>query len=389
MSNQKLEPQKSIKATNTAHLFTLAKELEHEGKSVLHLELGDPEFHVPDVIKQKIQSEIEANNTKYEISQGTPELREAIASYYKRKFDVKIDAKKEIIISSGAKLGINFSLGSILKQDDEVIVLTPCWPTYKSITKSIGGRVKEVSINFNEQDDMNLLEQSITEKTRCVLINFPNNPTSIMVNFSYLSKLHDLVSKYSNIYLISDEIYLELAYEEQNGSMIKFFESNKRIILVSGFSKAWAMTGFRLGYVIAASEIITKIKEQIINTTSCAPPFIQQAGITAMSTTDHLENLRLRYKERSKKVVSLLKEYDIVSVPFQPNASFYIFIELKNPSENFVIDLLYKHGICVTPGGIFGEKFQNFIRVSLTNTDKVILEAIKTIMEFLKEINEK
>lgn len=373
--------------TNTAHLFALAKELESEGDVVVHLELGDPEFGTPEQIKQTVQNELTQNNTKYETAQGIPELRSSIASYYKEKFDVFINPKNEVIVTTGAKLGINLTLRSILKIEDEVIILSPSWPTYKGIVKSLGAVVKEVNLSFDEQKDIKHIEDAITSKTKCILINFPNNPTSMAVRFSFLKQINELLIRNPSIYLLSDEIYMELAYEEYNTSMIPFYPTNKKILIISGFSKAWAMTGFRLGYVIAEESIISEVKELINHTTSCVPPFIQKAGITALNCKGHFGQTRKNYRTRQLKVIDLLKQSEYVRIPFIPNAAFYIFIEIVTKSENFVIDLLYTHHICVTPGSVFGASYKNFIRISLTESDVVVMKSIKTILQFLKESN--
>ena len=382
ISNNRNQP------TNTAHLFALAKELESEGESVVHLELGDPEFGTPALIKQTVQNEITQNNTKYETAQGIFELRASIASYYKEKFDISINPKNEVIVTTGAKLGINLTLRSILKTGDEVIILSPSWPTYKGIVKSLGAVVKEVNLSFDEHLDIKQINETITSKTKCILINFPNNPTSMTISFSYLKEINKLLAQNPSIFLLSDEIYLELAYDEYNTSMITFYQTNNKIIIISGFSKAWAMTGFRLGYVIAEESIISEVKELINHTTSCVPPFIQKGGVTAMDCKDHFEKIRKYYQFRQMKVIELLKQSEYVKIPFNPNAGFYIFIEIVTKSENFVIDLLYTHHICVTPGIIFGAKYKNFIRISLTENEEVVINSINTILQYLKESNE-
>lgn len=371
--------------TNTAHIFAIAKELENSGEKIIHLELGDPDVSVPEIIKETIKTELDNNNTGYAVGQGLLELRESISGYYQSKFSKLVDPLNELVITSGAKLAINFALKSILNPDDEVIVLSPSWPTYKSIISSLGGVTKEICLDFDLEKDLEAIGFAITPKTKCVLINFPNNPVGITVNFEYLEKINELILEHQQIYILSDEIYLELAYEESNASMIHFFDKNSQIIIVSGFSKAWSMTGFRLGYVIAKKEIISSITELINYSTSCAPPFIQKAGVTAMSHREHLPELRKIYQTRVSKGLEILEGSKFITIPFRPNAAFYLFIKIKTNSKNFVMELLYKNKVAVTPGKVFGEKYSDFIRISLTGTD--YLHGINQIISLLEQTN--
>lgn len=374
-------------ATNTAHFFALAKELENSGQKIIHLELGDPDISVPVIIKETIKRELDEDNTGYAVGQGLLELREAISGYYQKKFSKKVDPKNELVITSGAKIALNFSLKSILKEGDEVIILSPSWPTYKSIISSLEGIIREIYLNFEVDKDLEAIQNAITSKTKCIMINFPNNPAGLTVNIKYFEKLNELLLEHPEIYVLSDEIYLELAYEESDASMIHFFEKNRQIIIVSGFSKAWSMTGFRLGYVIAKKEIISSITESINYSTSCVPPFIQKAGVTAMNYTDHLPELRKEYQRRVEKGLAILESSKYVTIPFRPNAAFYLFVKIKTNSKNFVMELLFDYKVGVTPGKVFGEKYSDFIRISLTRTEDELEHGLKQILLLLEKSN--
>ena len=371
--------------SNTSSIFNLAKSLENQGRSVIHLEIGEPDYHIPKITIDSVKSSIDNNQTNYVLGQGLFELRREIANYYKRRFNIDVNPKKELIVTPGAKFGLYLTLYSLINPGDEVIIIKPSWPTYSNLVNLFGGKIKEFPLSFKINQDITIFKSLLSEKTKLLIINFPNNPTSIMVNKNYLKNLVQVILAYRNLIIISDEIYMELTHDGKVNSMIQFSDIINRLVIISGFSKSFSMTGFRLGYVLAPFQLIKVLLKLVSNTITCVPPFIQMAAVHTLQLDEHIINARKFYKEKMEEVIKFLKDKDNISFPFVPNSSFYLFFKVKNGYESLALDILNKTGVATIPGIAFGENYKNFLRISITRDTDQLFKGISKILSFIEK----
>jgi aspartate aminotransferase len=348
-------------------MFLKAKQLESEGKKIIHLEVGEPDYLPPVSVKNELSKTFEKKRVHYTQTTGVPILRKSLA----KKRSVK---EENVIVTPGARFAVFSAMVSTLSVGDEVIISEPAWPAYRDCANYIGVKVKAVKTNVDQNWDLNLdqLEQMITPNTKMIVLNSPNNPTGKIVGQQQIDAVLALAGK-NDIYVLSDEVYSMYSYVPYKS--ILDFEYNKSI-MVSSFSKSHAMTGFRVGYAISAKDIIDKIsKIQAIAITSVAEP-MQYAAVAALNAdvTKNKILMKKRLDFIGKQLENLPCDY------INPDGGMYYFVRFnKNVDVNKTIFELLNEGVAVAPGAGFGEAYSDFIRISACQPIKSLNDGLKII----------
>jgi len=376
-----------IKPSGTIAMAEKARELERKGRKIYHLDMGEPDFDTPTHIKEAAITAIKEGFTHYTSSRGILELREAIAEDLKSR-GIDADPNDEILVTPGAKHAIYCACLSTLNPGDEVLVLSPTWPTHFQCVEIAEARAVEVpcgeDYSLNEEE----LKARVTGKARMILIGSPNNPTGGVLSKEAVEAIVD-VAEDNDLLILSDEVYDRLVYEDSEPLSPASLENGReRTIVVNGFSKAYAMTGWRLGYACASKEVIDAMTRIQQSTTTCPVSFVQKAGIAALrGPQDPVEKMIEEYDKRRRFIVEKLNEIDGVRC-VKPKGAFYVFpdiSDLKMPSSEFSLRLLEETGVSTTPGSVFGECGEGHIRVSYASDIQTICEAIKKMGEFIEK----
>ena len=376
---------KDIKPSGIRKFFDIANKIE----DCISLGVGEPDFETPWHITEEGIYSLEQGRTFYTSNQGLNELREEISKWNKRKYHLNY-SKEETLVTVGASEAIDIALRACLNIGDEVIVLEPSYVCYEPDVILSGGIVKK--INLKNENNFRLtseeLESAITDKTKILIINYPNNPTGAIMGKSDLEKIAKVIIKH-DLLVISDEIYSELTYTGNHYSIGALPHMKERTIVINGFSKAFSMTGWRLGYMMGPLSIMEQIKKIHQFIVMSAPTISQYAGIEALRNGDN-DILKMK-KEYDKRRRYLLKEFKRLDLPvFEPKGAFYIFPNIskyKMTSEEFATDLLNKEHVVVVPGTAFGESGEGFIRISYAYSLDALKEAIKRIERYIKSIS--
>jgi len=352
-----------IKPSATLAINAKANELRSKGINVISYAVGEPDFDTPKHIKDAGISKILEGKTKYTPAGGIIELREQIVKKFKRdnNIDYSID---EIFVSSGAKMIIYEALLSILNPGDEVIIIEPYWVSYPEIVLLCNGVPKFVKTDENFKINTEEVEKNLTKRTKAIIINSPNNPTGAGMDEKTIREIADIAIKH-NLYVISDEIYEKIVYENfKSFSIASIPEMKERTITVNGFSKSYAMTGWRLGYAGAPKNIVKEMKKVEMQTVSCVPYFIQYAGVIALKSDQGcVEEMRENFEKRRNYVVRRARKIFSCNVP---DGAFYIFPKFSDNGDSIKFSefLLEKARVAVVPGIEFGKNFNNYIRIS-------------------------
>jgi len=372
---------KNIKPSGIRKFFDIANKIE----DCISLGVGEPDFETPWHITEEGIYSLEQGKTFYTSNQGLHELREEISKWNKRNYGLDYSVEN-IIVTCGGSEAIDIALRTCINPGDEVIILEPNYVCYEPDVILAGGVVKKIQLkNENEfRLTPEELEEVITEKTKILLINYPNNPTGAIMTKEDLEKIVEVVKKH-DLLVISDEIYSELTYSEKHCSIGSFPGMKERTITINGFSKAFSMTGRRLGYVMGPKEIMDQMKKIHQFVIMCSPTVSQYAGIEALKNGDpDVEKMKKEYDKRRKY---LLKEFDRLGLPcFEPKGAFYIFPDIRKygmSSEEFATDLLNKEHVVVVPGTAFGDSGEGFVRISYAYSLDALKEAIRRIERYL------
>lgn len=365
--------------------FDLASTMDN----IISLGVGEPDFETPWHVREAAISSLERGMTSYTSNQGMMELREAIAGFLEEKYGLKYDGPSEIVVTVGASEGIDIALRAIVEPGDEVIVVEPSFVSYKPCIVMAGG--VPVEAETFEKDDFRLtpdiLRDKITEKTKALILPYPNNPTGGIMTRESLEAIAPLVIE-NDIVVISDEIYSELTYGGEHVSIASIEGMRERTIVLNGFSKAFAMTGWRLGYTAAPAEIskqMNKIHQYVI---MCAPTMSQFAGIEALTSElreENMEMMREAYDERRRLMVEGFRQMGLTC--FEPLGAFYVFPCIRRTgltSEEFCARLLQEEGVAVVPGTAFGDSGEGFVRCSYAYSLESLKAAMDKISVFVK-----
>lgn len=380
------ERAKIIKPSGIRKFFDLASQME----DVISLGVGEPDFTTPWAIREAAIYSIEKGKTFYTANRGLLELREEICKYYQRRFGVSYDPEKECIVTVGGSEGIDIATRALINPGDEMIVLDPGYVAYTPSVELSGGI--PVSITLRHEDEFKLtpelLKAAITPKTKVLLINYPSNPTGGFMTREDYAKLVPII-KESGIIVISDEIYGELSYEEEFCSIASFEEIKDQCIVINGFSKAFAMTGWRLGYVLSNpvfSKAMLKIHQYVIMS---APSPAQYGAIEGLKRChDEVLEMRDSYKARRNFLVKTFNDMGLET--FKPQGAFYVFPCIKSTgltSDEFCEQLLNDQKVACVPGTAFGPAGEGFIRVSYAYSLEELKVATEKIKLFVEKLN--
>ena len=376
---------KLIKPSGIRKFFDLASSME----GVVSLGVGEPDFATPWAIREAAIYSIEKGRTFYTANRGLIELRKEICDYYERRFHVSYNPESECIVTVGGSEGIDITLRAILNPGDEMIVLDPGYVAYTPGVELSGGVPVPITLRHEDQFKLTpeLLKAAITAKTKAILLNYPSNPTGGLMTKEDYEKIIPII-KESGIIVVSDEIYGELSYEDEFCSIASFEEIKDQCIIISGFSKAFAMTGWRLGYVLSNptfSKAMLKIHQYIIMSAPTAPQYGAVEGLR--HCYDEVLKMRDSYKARRNFCVKAFNDMGLET--FKPQGAFYVFPCIKSTgltSDEFCEQLLNDQKIACVPGTAFGLAGEGFIRVSYAYSLEELKYATEKIAEFVKKI---
>jgi len=378
----------SIKPSPTLSVSEKARKLKSQGKKLVDLSIGEPDFDTPLHIKRACVEALDKGFTHYTSSKGIIELRQAISTYYKKYFNVDVNPNSEVIVTPGSKFALYAAIQCIVDVGDEVILLTPAWPTYWQCVESAGGRVVEVNCSDSFKLNEESLKNAITDRSKAIVFCSPNNPTGGVLTIDELKVISDLAVDH-DLYVISDEIYRMLVYDGVKPfTMLSFGELKDRLIVIDGFSKAYAMTGWRLGFAIANKDVIDGIDKIQQNTTTCPASFIQYAGVTALLEDQScVENMVLEYDSRRRFLVRELNSIEGLRCP-NPKGAFYVFPDLSmlNLNSMDIADKLLDYGVVTVPGVAFGSGGEYHIRISYATSMDEIKRGIELIRKFVSDV---
>ncbi len=361
-------------------------DLLNEMQDVISLGVGEPDFTTPWSVSEAGIYSLEQGHTHYSSNAGMVRLREEISRYVQNNYGLEYDPRSQILVTVGGSEGIDLALRALTGPGDEVVIPEPCFVAYQGCTRLTGAT--PVIINLRAEDQFKLtpelLEKALTPRTKAVVIPFPNNPTGAVMNRNELSALVRIL-KDRDLVVLSDEIYAELTYQGKHVSIASFPEMKDKTIVINGFSKAFAMTGWRLGYACAHPEFIkamTKIHQYAI---MCAPTTAQHAAIEALRNADaDVKEMVREYNRRRRVLVDGFRQMGLEC--FEPLGAFYAFPCIKNTglsSEEFCEKLLLTEKVLVVPGTAFGKVGEGFIRVCYASSLENIIEALKRIGRFI------
>lgn len=375
-----------IKPSGIRKFFDLA----NTKKDVISLGVGEPDFATPWNICEAAIYSIKSKRTHYTANAGLLPLREEISRYLNRQYDLHYDPQKEIIVTVGGSEAIDLSLRAILEPGDEVILLQPCYVAYEPAVVLAGGVVRYIELKAENEFKLTpeMLEGAITPKTKAIILNYPSNPTGGVMTYEDYLPLVPIIKKHQLI-VLSDEIYAELSYEEKHCSLANFEEIRDLVILISGFSKAFAMTGWRLGYMCANETFIhhiLKIHQYVIMS---APSSAQYGAIEGLRNGQkYVDEMVEQYKLRRNYIV---KGFNDIGLPTHlPKGAFYIFPCIKSTglsSLDFCEKLLEEQNVACVPGDAFGEAGEGYIRVSYAYSIEEIKVALEKIGYFMEQFH--
>lgn len=364
-----------------------------EMPDAISLGVGEPDFDTPWNVREEGIYALEKGRTFYTSNAGLKELRIEICNYLKRKYNLSYDPISETMVTVGGSEAIDVALRCMVDPGDEVLIPQPSYVSY--LPCAVMADAKPVIINLKEENDFKLtpedLEKNITNKTKILVLPFPNNPTGAIMNRDELAKLVPLIIKH-DLYVISDEIYSELTYgNERHVSIAEFPGMKERTIVINGFSKAFAMTGWRLGYACGPERIIKQMIKLHQFAIMCAPTNSQFAAVEALKNCDEdVDKMVEAYNQRRRYLVNAFKEMGLEC--FEPFGAFYIFPSIKKfgmTSEEFATKLLKEKKLAVVPGTAFGDCGEGFLRISYAYSIDNLKEGLGRIKEFISELESK
>ena len=358
-----------------------ARLLEKKGIDVIHLEVGEPDFDTPKPIKEAAQKAIWDGETHYTTSLGLPELREAICRHYYERYGVNV-SPDQILVTSGTSPAMLLVFDALINSGDEVILSDPGYSCYKNIVAHSGGVPRTVPLK--EEDGyryrVDEIKRIINPRTRAIVVNSPANPTGALIPPEDLEAISNL-----QLPVVSDEIYHGLVYGEKEHSILEFTD---KAIVINGFSKLYAMTGWRLGYVIAPPEFIRPMQKMQQNFLICAPAFAQRAAISAFTECqEHIRNMVRIYDKRRRHIIKRLREIGF-GVQVEPKGAFYVLANARmfcHDSYRFANEILEHAHVAVAPGVDFGENAEGYLRFSYANSLENIEEGMRRLHRFLED----
>lgn len=376
---------KGIKPSGIRRLFDIANEIP----DVISLGVGEPDFDTPWHVREEGIYSLQKGYTFYTSNAGLPELREEICKNIKKKYGLDYDNKNEVVVTVGGSEAIDIALRALLNPGDEVIYPEPCFVSYQPcILLSDGVPVPiELSADTEFRLTPDKLEEAITKKTKALLMSFPSNPTGAIMERSDLEKIAEVVIRHDLI-VISDEIYSELSYKNHHVSIANMPGMQERTILINGFSKAYAMTGWRLGYALAPTHIMEYMLKIHQFAIMSAPTISQYAAVAALRNGEgDIKMMRESYNQRRRYLMDAFKKMQLPC--FEPFGAFYVFPDISEfgmTSEEFCTALLKAENVAAVPGSAFGECGDGHVRISYAYSTETLKEAMKRLGRFIKTL---
>jgi aminotransferase len=374
-----------IKPSGIRKFFDIVSEM----KDAISLGVGEPDFDTPWHIRDEGIYSLEKGRTFYTSNAGLKELKEEISKYLKRKIDTHYDPTDEIMVTVGGSEGIDAALRAMIDEGDEVLIPQPCYVSYYPCTVLAGG--VPVPINLKAENDFRLtkeeLEEAITDKTKILILPFPNNPTGAVMEKKDLEAIAEVIIEH-DLYVISDEIYSELYYKDDYTSIVQIPGMKERTVYINGFSKAYAMTGWRLGYACAPEKILSQMLKIHQFAIMCAPTTSQYAAIEALKNGDEdVKMMRDAYDQRRRFLLDAFKNMGLSC--FEPFGAFYVFPCIKEfgmTSDEFATKFLEEEKVAVVPGTAFGDCGEGYVRISYAYSIENLKIAIGRLDKFVKRL---
>ena len=363
-------------------VFSRAKELEKEGRSIIHLELGEPDFHPAAPIVDAVRAAVASGRDRYVSTRGLPELRAAIAEYLRRtrKLDV---AAEQVLIAPGCKMALALAMMALIESGGEVLYPDPGFPIYPSFTRGLGARAVSYSLLEKNQFQPEVAEiaAKITPKTRVLIFNSPNNPTGTVFSEAALEQIAGLAKKH-DLWVITDEVYARILFSGEYKSIWALPGMAARTVIIDGFSKTFAMTGWRLGYAVAQKQVIDALDMLVLNTFTCTAEFSQVAAIEALDDSTHaVPAMVAEYRKRRDIFVAKLNQIPGFRCQI-PDGAFYAWVNIEETgmtAEEVQRLLLEEAGVAAIAGAAFGAEGKNYLRFSLVSATHLLEEALERI----------
>ncbi|HOX27634.1 MAG TPA: pyridoxal phosphate-dependent aminotransferase [bacterium] len=374
------EKAKNIKAFLVMEIMEKAEEMERRGENIVHLEVGEPDFDTPQAVIEAAKNALNSGKTHYTHSMGLLELRQAISEDYKLRYGVEVDPEC-IIVTSGTSAAMSLIFSVLVKPGSEVLITDPHYACYPNFIRFADGIPKLVRVDEKNgfQYEASSLKNAISEKTCGVLINSPGNPSGTLIGAETLKEIADVDTQ-----IISDEIYHGLVYGEKAHSILEYTSD---AFVINGFSKLYAMTGWRVGYLIAPKHCIRTMQKLHQNFYISANSFVQWAAIAALKETkEDIERMVATYDKRRRFLLDELKSMDI-KIPFEPRGAFYVMVNMSHISTDsykLAFDILDKAKVAIAPGIDFGPGGEGYIRICYANSIENIAEGMKRLRKFIE-----
>lgn len=384
-SNYLSQTAMDLEPSGIRKFFDVAAKME----DVVSLGVGEPDFITPWNIRDQAIAALQDGYTSYTANAGLLELRQEITNYIKRRFHVEYNAEDQVIVTVGASQSIDLAFRAILNPGDEVLIIEPSFVSYASLVTLAGGNPVRIATTAENGFKVTpeQLEAAITDRTKAILLCSPNNPTGTCLSRDELTEIARVVEKH-DLLVVSDEIYAELTYDGEFTSFSSIPGMYARTILINGFSKGFAMTGWRLGFLAAPKEMTAVMVKIYQYTTMCAPNMLQRAAIEALrNSKEHVEKMRQNYWRRRNFIVESLSKIGLDC--HMPGGAFYVFPSIKETglsSEEFAERLLHEERVAVVPGNAFGASGEGYIRCSYATSIEQLQEAMTRMERFMQSL---
>src|SRR5215813_3905816 len=365
-------------------VYLQAKELERKGRSIIHLELGEPDFHPAEPVVAAIEKAVRDGKDRYCPMAGLPALKNELAAYLDRTRDITVDPEN-IVLAPGCKLSLFFALMTILESGDEVLWPDPGFPGYPSITRGFDSIPVSFGLRKKNklQPDPDEIARKVTKRTKAIILNSPCNPTGTVYSDEVQRRIAELAVEH-DLYVLSDEIYARIIYGQKYKSMLSYPGMAERTMIIDGFSKSFAMTGWRLGYTVAPPELVPHLVMLAINSYTCTAEFTQYAAIEALrDTTGATPRMVAEFEKRRDQFIA-----DLNQVPgfrcLPPEGAFYAWVNVEDTgmsAEEVCRIMLEEAGVAGIPGAAFGDMGKNFVRFSFASSSAILKEAVARIQK--------
>ena len=363
-------------------VFSRAKELERQGRSIIHLELGEPDFHPAAPVVDAVRNAVAAGRDRYCATRGIPPLREEITRYLARTRKLSLQPE-QVLVAPGCKMALSLAMMALIEPGDEVLYPDPSFPIYPSFTRGLGGKAVPFALREKNhfQPDLDEIAAKISSKTRVLILNSPNNPTGTVYDDGAVKGIAELAKKH-DLWVITDEVYARIVFGGEYKSIWNIAGMPERTVIIDGFSKSFAMTGWRLGYAVAPVHVIDAMDMLVLNTFTCAAEFTQVAAIEAMrDSTNAVDAMVAEYKLRRDLFVPALNRIPGFRC-YSPEGAFYAWVNIEETglsADEAQKILLEEAGVAAIAGAAFGAEGKHYLRFSLVSARNLLEDALERI----------